>query len=64
VFALKALNWVSSHSTGCFRGEEGKKERKRKEKRDRLWKIKHILFALLNPLYNIYLQQCAQRDAR
>jgi hypothetical protein len=43
-------NRLSSHSIGCLGGRRGKKTEK-KEKRQRLWEIKNILFALLNPPY-------------
>jgi hypothetical protein len=36
------FNWV-------FEGGEERKKKKKKGKRERLWKIKCILFALLNP---------------
>ena len=33
--------------------KEGKEKKKKKGKREKLWKIKHILFALLNSSYAV-----------
>ena len=44
-------------------GKRREEEEKKKGKREKLWKIKHILVALLNPSYAVihnYLHQCAQ----
>ena len=44
------FSWFSSHSTGCLR-QKRKEKKEKKGERERLWEIKHIFFALLNPLY-------------
>jgi hypothetical protein len=48
------LNWHGFHPIPLGVSEkEGKEKKRKKGKREKLWKIKHILFALLNSSYAV-----------